>query len=396
LTQSINPSLSSISANPATSGYATWNNAYYAAAVQAVNSNPVVTAGYALPTKSTTTNAYIAPVEAAPKLPNPSRFAPADSTSTVNAAPAAAKLAPANKPKAKPKQPASLSEFLTRAIMSCTNEEERAFRTAEIHKLISKVTAEGRLHVHRWDLEPIPQYEPPASQMTTQNLHIHNSKSTSDLNSNNLTIDAEGAQDTYLTGKKRKSRWGDTGNTIGSPQLSERSKLIAEQSFVSLPDLAYQQQNNKKSSLSGVSQLLTAEELKMREKRANRFQNQANTHAADLPDLKKAKQQHAPTKASSNNNGEFDLESLRIVGTCQRLEKDYLRLTSAPLPSVVRPEDVLRKSIQLIKKKWDNDEVDYIYMCSQLKSIRQDLTVQHIQNGKSALIYLNFLYSFWF
>jgi hypothetical protein len=31
--------------------------------------------------------------------------------------------------------------------------------------------------------------------------------------------------------------------------------------------------------------------------------------------------------------------------------------------------------------KWGSDEVEYIYMCSQFKSIRQDLTVQHIQNG---------------
>jgi hypothetical protein len=91
------------------------------------------------------------------------------------------------------------------------------------------------------------------------------------------------------------------------------------------------------------------------------------------------------TEFSNNSITEFDIESLKIVGTSQKLEKDYLRLTSAPDPSAVRPEGVLRKSIQLLKKKWTNDEVDYVYMCSQLKSIRQDLTVQHIQNGFSFL-----------
>jgi hypothetical protein len=84
---------------------------------------------------------------------------------------------------------------------------------------------------------------------------------------------------------------------------------------------------------------------------------------------------------NTDSGADFDLDNLKIVGTCQKLEKDYLRLTSAPHPSVVRPEPVLRKAVQLIKKKWAAEEVDYVYMCSQLKSLRQDLTVQHIQNG---------------
>lgn len=79
---------------------------------------------------------------------------------------------------------------------------------------------------------------------------------------------------------------------------------------------------------------------------------------------------------------EFDLESLRISGTCESLEKDYFRLTSAPDPSTVRPERVLKQALQALKRKWRENMVDYVYMCSQLKAIRQDITVQHLQSGK--------------
>ena len=51
-----------------------------------------------------------------------------------------------------------------------------------------------------------------------------------------------------------------------------------------------------------------------------------------------------------------------IQGTCYTLEKSYFRLTSAPDPSEVRPEEVLQKALDLIIKKWKNKEVDYLYL----------------------------------
>ena len=67
-------------------------------------------------------------------------------------------------------------------------------------------------------------------------------------------------------------------------------------------------------------------------------------------------------------------DRLAVVGTCQKLEKRYLRLTSEPDPTTVRPLHVLRETMKLLKSKWKADR-DYGYICDQFKSVRQDLTV---------------------
>lgn len=53
---------------------------------------------------------------------------------------------------------------------------------------------------------------------------------------------------------------------------------------------------------------------------------------------------------------------MTIKGTCQNIEKSYFRLTSAPDPSDVRPEEILNLALKLMSKKWKNGEADYRYI----------------------------------
>lgn len=75
-----------------------------------------------------------------------------------------------------------------------------------------------------------------------------------------------------------------------------------------------------------------------------------------------------------------------IVGTCQTLEKNYFRLTAPPNPNTVRPLLVLEKALDFISAKWKQKH-DYTYFCDQMKSMRQDLTVQRIKNEFTIKVY---------
>jgi hypothetical protein len=84
---------------------------------------------------------------------------------------------------------------------------------------------------------------------------------------------------------------------------------------------------------------------------------------------------------------EKDYENMTIRGTCQTLEKDYLRLTAPPRAELVRPLPILQQHLHNLKIERANQNRDYSWYCSQLKAIRQDCTVQRIQNAFTVDVY---------
>ncbi|XP_021937854.1 leukocyte receptor cluster member 8 homolog isoform X2 [Zootermopsis nevadensis] len=159
-------------------------------------------------------------------------------------------------------------------------------------------------------------------------------------------------------------------------------------------------QNNKGAKSHFYSEFgLNSDELGSSERlqqRAARFNsslksNMSITSVSPITPQRRKKPLSLVTTINNMNiiedlNGDIDWSEFHVVGTCQDIEKPYLRLTSAPDASIVRPVDVLKSSIKKVKDRWVESQ-DYCYACDQMKSIRQDLTVQGIRDSFTVEVY---------
>ena len=240
---------------------------------------------------------------------------------------------------------------------------EKSEMEAKLKKIISDAAESNTLLTIDWDHLPLPQQ---MLQAERNNFYAMPIASTSDqlsnLNMHETNVSSNG------NSKKRKSSdlAHETPDEKPQPPWRSTNNQNAFGSRLSYPD--------KRPRTEGFTASPSKFQVSL-ESRKRRFEENGNgsTPMATF---------HSSKEISPVGDGNLG----PIVGRCQVLEKKYFRLTSAPNPDTVRPLEVLEKTLDLLKDKWRKDN-NYSYICDQFKSLRQDLTVQHIKTDFTVNVY---------
>ncbi|XP_044450741.1 SAC3 family protein A isoform X7 [Triticum aestivum] len=325
--------------------------------------------------------------------------------------------------------PFSLRNYATRNLSRCKDEAQRAACQSMIQQITSKAISNGTLLTKNWDTEPLIPLPENLLTMTETSSASNSSSLPNSTPRRRLKSRWEPVPEEKVTEKveplakplmngnthnnlKAQNRMGDSwnlGKSLQSPhapsnkithRLSKKQKMGSYSSVVQNGDNSSDSDKEKDLTkyYANASALANSpEEKKRREHRSKRFEKSKDSSSKSRNSaVNKGAVAHIHTRrpisalvTGSYKDGsslaveDMDWDALTVKGTCQEIEKRYLRLTSAPDPSTVRPEHVLEKALSMVETSQKN----YLYKCDQLKSIRQDLTVQRIQNELTVKVY---------
>ena len=242
-----------------------------------------------------------------------------------------------------------------------------------LKKVISDAAESDNLTIIDWEALPLPQ------QMiqTERVMFAQNTANTPWRDSfTTLSVQDPAGWNEGTVSKKRKSTDAmSTKNEIDhqSPWRKTNNRNIFEER-VTHPSTTTAERAEKRQRKDVVG------------KGTSKFQNSLDGRKRRFEDAQNGAMSPQPYASAQDESITLTVDRGPVIGRSQELEKKYFRLTSAPNPDTVRPLPVLEKTLDLLKRKW-KQENNYSYICDQFKSLRQDLTVQHIKNEFTVIAY---------
>lgn len=231
----------------------------------------------------------------------------------------------------------------------------------KLKQIISDSAESNTLSIVDWESLPLPQQmiQNECEKTKSANLTWGHEISTLNMQETNM-------KSPETTSKKRKSsdQKNANSNENNFPWRNTNSHNVFEER-ITYPDKRQRNDNPGKGSSKSHNHL---------DSRKKRF------------DAGPSGSSSTQTPSSTKPSPILEKTQGPVVGRCQDLEKRYFRLTSAPNPDTVRPLSVLEKTLELLKKKWKKEN-NYSFVCDQFKSLRQDLTVQHIKTEFTVNVY---------
>ncbi|CAD8108227.1 unnamed protein product [Paramecium primaurelia] len=256
----------------------------------------------------------------------------------------------------------TVKQYVERAFNKCQSDDERNIMEQLLKATITEAKRKNEYTTRDWSKFPLPTLQR-ENQIRTQFL------------SSNLPIKQSTAM--ALSSLGQTSKFGAPSQAQPSGPAQKITASTNMHNLKSLYDQMIQQQ------VESINQ--------------NHMKNKKIDYSMDLAILQigklqpnattQIKQQQKQLKKRIEEEDQIIETNMKIIGTCEDLEKPYFRLTGLPDPNMIRPEHILKKALVQLLDKWKNCQADYNFIIEQFRSIRQDLLVQHIENRFTVQVY---------
>ncbi|EMP24645.1 Leukocyte receptor cluster member 8 like protein [Chelonia mydas] len=289
--------------------------------------------------------------------------------------------------------PQDMKEYVQRCFTACESEEDKDRTEKLLKEVLQARLQDGTAYTIDWSREPLPGLgrdstaeSPKKKRWEMSSLHAPRGPMPSVLSPQQQPRGSSGRHlsEHYDSHSDSDSSFSGTDCRLASrrsaPKNRGRGGHVDRGRMRMQRGKRHDQGPSKRNRRRNAMDYEDPEKEFKKQRRAARFQH-GHSKKLRLEPLILSINSLDPAGSES-----LDWNELKIMGTCQEITKHYLRLTCAPDPSTVRPVSVLKKSLSMVKSHW-KEKQDYAFACEQMKSLRQDLTVQGIRTEFTVEVY---------